>query len=253
MLEQYGVDTEDRIIAVEMGLPYLFSYENGAYLAGAMLQTAEWFNLYLNPRGFSMSEYVIPKGEVCGVLQNTDCAMIGIEVFEGNKHAVVFCSVKNGKYEFINNKWEQTDEADRLLLSEEELLERLEESVTAATLRKVEVRAVEMNGYFEKSVDVLARLKKDLDVFCSAERQAQELRGVMNTLFRAVLLDGIAMAELIGQEELCEKLRFVQREFLDVMREGRAVVLKNRISFDALMGAIDEYAELIKEKNETAI
>ena len=94
MLEQYGFDTEDKIIAIDIGLPYLFSYKNGVYLAGPMLQTAEWFNLYLNPRRFSMSETVIPKNEVCRFFQNTKCAMIGVEVSDGNKHAVVFAVLR---------------------------------------------------------------------------------------------------------------------------------------------------------------
>ena len=37
MLEQYGVDVEDRIIALGMKLPYLFAQEGGVYMAGPML------------------------------------------------------------------------------------------------------------------------------------------------------------------------------------------------------------------------
>ncbi len=55
MLEQYGIDTDDRSIAMGMKLPYLFAYENGVYMAGPMLQSAAWFNLYLNPIGFEMN------------------------------------------------------------------------------------------------------------------------------------------------------------------------------------------------------
>ena len=248
MLEQYGIDTEDRIISAEIGLPYLFSYENGAYSAGPMLQTAEWFNLYLKPRGLSMNETVVSKGEVCGFLQKAECAMVGIEVSEGNKHAVVFNGMENGQYRFINNKWEQSEEPDRLVLSEEELLRRLDDTAAVAALQKIEAGAVDIKKYFEKSVEVLARLKSDLAVFCSKERQPQELRDAMNTLFRAVLLDGITMLELIGQAELCERLRSVQREFLNVMKEGKAAVLKERIPFDVLVDVIDEYSGLIKEK-----
>ena len=248
MLELYGFDTEDRVIAAEMGLPYLFACENGVYSTGPMLQTAEWFNLYLNPRGFSMTETVIPKGETAGFLQSVKCAMVGIEVTDGNKHAVVFCEIEDGRYGFINNKREQSDEPERLLLKEDELTERLDESVTVATLQKVEARSVDMKKHFEKSTEVLAKMKGDLDAFCSEERQPQELRRAMNTLFRAVLLDGITMLELIGQSGLCERLRSVQRDFLDALREGKGAVLKERMPLDTLMEAIDEYSRLIKEK-----
>ena len=53
MLEQYGVDATDRSIAMSMKLPYLFSYRDGVYMAGPMLQSAEWFNLFLHPIGFN--------------------------------------------------------------------------------------------------------------------------------------------------------------------------------------------------------
>ena len=248
MLEQYGFDTEDRVIAMEMGLPYLFAYENGVYLAGPMLQTSKWFNLYLNPRGFNMSETVVPKGEAGKFLQDAKCAMIGIEVASGNKHAVVYCGMEDGRYRFINNKWEQSGEPDRLLLSEEELTGRLDGTAAVAVLQKIEASAVDTRKCFEKSAEVLIKLKRDLNLFCSSERQPQELKEAMNMLFRAVLLDGITMLELIGKSEMCERLRTVQQEFLNVMREGKAAVLKERIPFDVLMGTVDEYIKLINEK-----
>ena len=40
MLLRYGVDTQDREIAMDMKLPFLFAYEEGEYRAGPMLQGA---------------------------------------------------------------------------------------------------------------------------------------------------------------------------------------------------------------------
>lgn len=51
MLLRYGVDTQDREIARDMKLPFLFACEEDEYRAGPMLQGAQWFNLYLHPRG----------------------------------------------------------------------------------------------------------------------------------------------------------------------------------------------------------
>ena len=56
MLEQYGVDVTDREIALGMKLPYLFAYDEGAYVSGPMLQKEEWFNLYLNSIGFKLDQ-----------------------------------------------------------------------------------------------------------------------------------------------------------------------------------------------------
>ena len=52
MLAQYGIETTDRDIALTMKLPFLFAYADGAYLSGPMLQSAGWFDLYLNPLGY---------------------------------------------------------------------------------------------------------------------------------------------------------------------------------------------------------
>ena len=56
LLEKEGIQTEDYKIALEMNLPWLFSKENDSYIAGSMLQGAKWFNLWLLPHGFEMSE-----------------------------------------------------------------------------------------------------------------------------------------------------------------------------------------------------
>ena len=61
MLAQYHFAVDDRTIAMDMRLPYLFTYEDGIYMAGPMLQSADWFNLYLNPVGFHFGIYFISR------------------------------------------------------------------------------------------------------------------------------------------------------------------------------------------------
>ena len=101
MLEQYGVDTDDRSIAMGMKLPYLFSYENGTYLAGPMLQNAEWFNLFLIPQGFEMCEIELPAEQVADYLKKQKTAMLGFRMNENNKHAVVYIGSHDGKLVFL--------------------------------------------------------------------------------------------------------------------------------------------------------
>ena len=66
MLLRYGVDTQDREIARDMKLPFQFAYEEDEYRAGPMLQGAQWFNLYLHPRGLEMRETEVPAQMVGG-------------------------------------------------------------------------------------------------------------------------------------------------------------------------------------------
>lgn len=58
MLAFLGFETEDYQIALDIKLPFLihFDPETGSYRAGAMLQSKEWFELYLRPRGFCYKE-----------------------------------------------------------------------------------------------------------------------------------------------------------------------------------------------------
>ena len=70
--------------------------------------------------------------------------------------------------------------------------------------------------------------------------------GAMNTLFRPVLLDGITMLELIGQETIAGKLRTVQTEFMSAIRAGKSVVLADVMQMDVLTEAIEAYCLLIR-------
>ena len=90
MLEQYGVDTDDRSIAMGMKLPYLFSYQN-----------AEWFNLFLIPQGFEMCEIELPAEQVADYLKKQKTAMLGFRMNENNKHAVVYIGSHDGKLVFL--------------------------------------------------------------------------------------------------------------------------------------------------------
>lgn len=97
MLEQHGVDSDDRSIAMGIKLPYLFSHEDGVYMAGPMLQSADWFNLYLNPIGFNMVEKEVLAEQVPAYLMQQKTAMLGLQVDESGKHAVVYTGQQDGK------------------------------------------------------------------------------------------------------------------------------------------------------------
>lgn len=43
MLAQYHLTTDDRTIAMNMKLPYLFAYKDGIYMAGPMLHRRELY------------------------------------------------------------------------------------------------------------------------------------------------------------------------------------------------------------------
>ena len=245
LLSFYGIDTEDRTIALEMGLPFLFDYENGCYFSGPMLQSAKWFNRYLKTIGYIMIEKPVDKEQICNHLRDLQYAMLGIYVNERNKHAVIYTGMKDGKFCMLNNKWEQSDEPDTLLFSEQELLQRVDEIGMVAVLNKTACETVKLKSMAEHSIAVLQSLAKEIADFCSQEKSSMDIRLSINTLFRAILLDGITMLDLIGETQISQKLKTVQGQFMSAVKEDEPLQLDQRLDMALLNSAITDYINLI--------
>ncbi len=246
LLSFYGIDTEDRKIAVEMGLPYYFDVEDGTFSAGAMLQGEKWFNVYLNPLGFAWKEREMEKAKLCPTLRGMGYAMLGVYTYAGSKHAVIFTGMKNDKFEFLNNKWERADEPDALLLTEKELLRRVEDPAVVGYLVKTGRKPVCKNELLKGSESTLMKLLDEIQTFCADERSVPELRSSMSTIFRPILLDGITMLDLLGQTALGDPLRAVQRQYLGALKENRPLRLAQHLDLDLLREAACGYAALIR-------
>lgn len=246
LLSFYGIDTEDRKIALEMGLPFLFDCKDGSYFSGPMLQSEKWFNLYLKAIGYAMMEKEVNKKQICAYLRHLQYAMLGIYVSERNKHAVIYTGMKDGKFRMLNNKWEQVGEPDTLLLSEEELLQRVDETVMVAVLNKAVCETVKTESLMKHSISVLQMLAKEIADFCSQEKTAKDIRLSMNTLFRAILLDGITMLDLIGETQISQKLKIVQDQFMNAVKENKPLQLNQYLDIALLNSAITEYIDLIR-------
>ena len=128
LLEDVGIDTEDVSIAVSICLPWLLGREEnkgkiGKYSAGAMLQGKEWFDLYLKPLGWRFAETRYEKREALGCFMPG--SMIGMRVLKQSKHAVIYRGRSGLKYVFFNNRRKEGNEPDQIILSEEELLEKI--------------------------------------------------------------------------------------------------------------------------------
>lgn len=248
LLAFYDIDVSDREIALDMGLPYLFAKDQGKYLAGPMLQSEEWFNLFLRPHGFMLREREILRDQMTGYLRESEHAMLGIRVSPGSKHAVIYDGREGEKYRFLNNKWENSEEPDTLLLSEEELLNRLDDKVMVAVLERAAREEVDKRYYYEKSAVTLEQLLQDVEKFCAIERSPEELRNAMDTLFRAILLDGITMLELLSETEIRQKLKTVQSQLLAAVRENCDVRLDCALDLNLLQEGIREYCCLIRKQ-----
>lgn len=250
LLSHYGIDTEDRAIALQMGLPYLFAYEDGQYLSGPMLQGAQWFNLYLHPRGLTLTEHHLSREEVCPYLQANPPAMLGLRVTPTSKHAVIYTGSREGEYHFLNNKHQTSPEPETLHLTESDLLSRLDETVTIGILEKIKPIPVNLQPYLEKSLTTLHSLQSELTAFCSREQPPAAQQQAMETLFRPILLDGVTMLELLEEEQLASSLRTVRTQFIKAVKESRPAVLSSRLNMSLLTTVMTEYAQLIAAEME---
>lgn len=192
-----------------------------------------------------MTEKEADKDQICGDLRDLQYAMLGIYVSERNKHAVIYTGIKDCKFCMLNNKREQSDEPETLLLSEQELLQRVDETVTVGVLNKTAGETVKTKSVVKHSIAVLRSLEKEIAGFCSRERSSTDIRLSMNTLFRAILLEGITMLDLIGETQISQKLKIVQGQFMNAVKENKPMQLDQCLDMALLNSAITEYINLI--------
>lgn len=247
MLEQYGVETNDRNIALAIKLPYMFSYGDGVYLSGPMLQSAEWFNLYLNPIGYELLEEVISADKIVDYLKLQKTAMFGIKTGNTGKHAVVYIGTESDMLVFLNNKWEKEDSPCEIRLTEDELKQKIEPEVVVATLQEITPKAANFTDKLQNSINVLQANLTDVIELASTEETVANLRLKLNTLFRPLFLDGITMLNMIDETGLAQEFANLQQELLSALRKEphTSICLKEYVSISKLQASTKMYVELI--------
>lgn len=249
MLAAYGIDAGDRAIALGMKLPWMFAKETEGYLAGAMLQTAAWFDLFLRPLGLAMHEEVLEKSAVAAYLRQQKTAMLGLRVDARSKHAVVYVGSADQTLHFLNNKWAEDPAPAQLALTEAELYERLDAPCVVATLEPAAPLFADFRPLLRQSLEILEQMHRDIVDFCAVPHSAEEVFAQMNPLFRPLLVDGIAMAELMDEPELQAQLTAVQHAFLAALRSGpETLTLCDCLPMDTLQSAVTIYADQIRRR-----
>lgn len=248
MLQEY--DTEDFQIALDMDLPSHIRYdgESGVFRSGFSLQSKEWFDLYLKPRGFTYEEQFLPKAEVPKQLQPG--MMLGIFIAPEQKHAVICYGIDEGKVFFINNKREESEEPETLCFTCAELTERLPEAVAIGCVTPAQPTAVNWQPIYEESLQTWELLRRELHDFMSSLQTAERMRQQLNPLFRPLLLDGLTMAQLRKDAQLTADLTALQQALLDVLRQNVSARLADHIDMVLLNQSIDKISQHAKRHLE---
>lgn len=246
ILEIKGIHTEDYEIALDIKLPWLFAKEGGTYLSGPMLQSAKWFNLWLNPRGYTMIEETVPRDLLCEYLRTHTPAMLGIQTPYG-KHAVVFAEY-NGIYHFVNPTYEGSDKCTELSLCEDELLSLVDPMTIVGTVRSTEPKHHDMAPLLRDSLSVIHENCDEIIAFAVEKHDPDSYSHVMNRLFRPLLLDGITMLELAGESTLAHQFTILQQQFMAFIRGKREKALQETLSLDILRDITEQYARLIEQQ-----
>lgn len=249
MLEGKGLDVQDYEVALGMELPYIVAKDDGGYMAGSMLQEKKYFDIFLKKNGYELVENYVDRQDVIAILNDMDCAMLGVRIDERHKHAVVYKGVNtaDNTLMFINNKHEKSDELARIELPKEELLQRLDDKVMVASLREYSGKADSPIPFMEASISCLDELHGDIVRFCADFQSHESVERTRDTLFRPVLLDSVAMMELLGDTDMAESIKKLQRAYIDAAFKSSAeqVRLCDHIDILLLEQVIDGWKGLI--------
>ncbi len=250
MLEHMGYDTDDKSIALGMEAPYLFVHDQNCYKAGVCIYQPSWLNLYLNPRGFHLSEEHLALEDVCTYLRSRQLAMLPIIISKTSKHPVVFTGYANGRYEFVNVKPQQSPEPDTFSLTTAMLKRRLPEQVVVHTLTLCEPKPVNFIPLLLASLDNLITYQQQVLEVRLRTISRQEFGELRTSLLRALMQDMQPLMALIGDYGLAEELRRLNHDYkhIFVFHDGDTCALYERLPKSSIKQCITWIRENILDR-----
>ena len=245
ILSSFNIEVEDTDIALKIGLPYIFTYEKGEYLAGPMLQSSKYFNLFLNPLGLALKENCIKKDELLGYINDRKNVMFGLKTDFG-KHAVVLINRSNNLYSFFNPSWEESNQEKIINLSKEDLLSRVDGEIVIGEIKQTQKTMNNLESIYRASLVNLEQYEKDILDFIDEDNDKEEYQKHLDSLFRPLLLDGLSMMVLINNDEIAKTMKEAQTLLLDFIRDkAKLNVLLFR---EKICIIITKYKEIIKKQ-----
>ena len=255
LLEQYGVDAEADQIALGMHLPYMMEKTKDGYQAGPMLQTRKWFDLYLNPLGFEMQETLLNRKQVINFLKENEPCMIGVKVNpDASRHAIIYVGAQNGTLVFLNNRRKDSPEPDSFRWTEAEFMNLMDrEIIPIAKVMPCEKKTASLGARYEETLNALADMKEKVNHICKHAIDISFQQESKETVFRAILLDNIAVLKLTQETELTHLFEIVQGQYLSALAQKRELVLEEHINMKLLNEALDCWKDCILREQQKAM
>lgn len=194
MMERFGVEVVDREIVVGAELPYRFRYndEEDCFSTGAMLQHPEDYNRFLIKYGLYFTDCIVTREEALRFLLNHAPCMIGLAADFG-KHAMVFTEKTAEGYCFLNPHREKDGQADWLVLTENEVPERLSDNNHIGYLKQGNM---DMQVDNDNTENVLNDYRLRFTAFCQTKQTATDIAARRDKLLRPIALDMPVMKSL---------------------------------------------------------
>ena len=161
---------------------------------------------------------------------------------------MVFVGQAGDAFRFINNRHPSTSEPNELTLAAAELLSRTDPQVHVATLARITPEPVNLKPLLTASLDTLADYRRDMEAIRQTYCDRPRLLSLMNTHFRAFLLDVLTMIRLIHEDALAVQLSHLQSALLESVRSSAEGTLEALLPMEAFMCTLDAYEALIAAK-----
>lgn len=252
LMLDFSIDTEDYEILKSIKIPYIFNYldKEDKFIAGPMLQGKKWFDYYLISYGLEFKEIEVQKNKALECFNaNPNRFMVGLNMGNIGKHAVIFEGRQENNYQFLNIKREDSCEPDYYLFDSIELFNKLDDCFLVGWIEETN-KSIALNNKHElkKSVEHIKLYKKAVVDFCSENRNSIELADAKSNLFEAFFLDVFSMMKIINELNLVKKIECIRRDYINAMSTNpEHLILSDYLKMDEFLKTID-YFQLLVEK-----
>lgn len=241
LLELQGREITDEELFRAMRADVLLHHEekDGHWQTGAMLQSSAWFDLALKPMGFRLEEHTASAEEIISILPPP--FMVGLRIAGRGRHAMLLLEREKNTLIFLNPHREGDGEENTITFSPAACAERLEPASMVGCLAASDALQVDFLPYLKKALDNWLRYQEELIDYTGKCHAADEIHSKMDSLFRPLLLDALEGARICGYRVQEERLRKLQRQFLNCLKRGEPVRLSECLAEEELFASFDFY------------